>query len=254
MPRSAAPRVVAARGGGGFNVVLLVLGALVVIAFATAAYLFASKMQQQQQHISGPPLYPAATSWRSSFLLPSQQWNLFGRTSPTTPPLQDHLDRLVPNPLADAALAPNGLARLRAEAGMLLGGGYYDGPSAHAVRSILPTSVRPPHDKTYKQIGTIVRQRADGGDITNSDTDLLPLMGQWLHGDKWRYFAVTGSGTKLPVQRAAAAADGCGARRKGSSCTSEYGCGELYNDDVLAVSGFKDTFVANLWQNGTFYN
>lgn len=210
--------------------------------------------------------------------MPSQEWNARGRTAPTTPPLQDNLDRLVADPVADAALAPNGLARLRALDAMGGGGGFaglgggggggfagLGGGSLlrqYPLSTVAPTHVRPPIDRTYRRVGTITRRRGDGQDVADANLDILPLMGQWLHGDKWRYFTVTGGvGGQLPVERALPSAGGgcstCPSRRRllggGAACTSEYGCGELYTDDLLTVPGFKDQFVVNIHDNGTHY-
>lgn len=168
------------------------------------------------------------------------------------PPLQDNLDRLIPNPAADVLLAPTGLARLRAQGGSAAGG-------------ILPTSVRPPIDKTYHQVGVITRQRGDGQDTSNADLDILPLMGQWLHGERWRYFTSTGGaagGVRLPVQRDTGAPPcdtpacaGLARARSGGNrnCTGEYGCTELNDRDLLVVPGFKDKFQLQMYENGTLY-
>ena len=126
---------------------------------------------------------------------------------------------------------------------------------------LLPISVRPPIDKHYKQVGVLVRSRTDGTDVSNADLDILPLMGQWLHGSTYRYFTQTGGvGNKLPVERAADCPTGqCGSSgalgslRRGR-CTSEYGCGELYSNDVVKVPGFQDSFTANIYDNGTFFS
>lgn len=189
----------------------------------------------------------SASSSSSYFWLPRQ----VGVPS-AQPPLQDNLDRLIPNPAADVLFAPTGLARLRAQGGAAGGG-------------ILPTSVRPPIDKTYRQVGVITRQRGDGQDTSNADLDILPLMGQWLHGEKWRYFASTGGaagGVRLPVQRDTGAPPcdtpacaGLARARSGGNrnCTGEYGCTELNDRDLLVVPGFKDKFQLQMYENGTFY-
>ena len=115
---------------------------------------------------------------------------------------------------------------------------------------LLPLSVRAPKDAHYRQVGVLSRVRGDGRDVTNSDLDLLPLMGQWLRNDRWRYFTRTGGiGNLLPVERR----DGCGGncgdlgrlrcgdRRR--NCTSEQGCTELEDGDAVVVPGFHDAFV-----------
>ena len=49
--------------------------------------------------------------------------------------------------------------------------------------------------------------------------------------------------TKLPVSV------------KGRSCTSDIGCDEIYNGDVIYVEGYKDTFHATIYENAGFsYN
>lgn len=175
--------------------------------------------------------------------------------SSTTPPLQDHLDRFLGPSTADVVHAPNTLARLRAESALF--GGFGGGGGG----ALLPISVRPPIDKHYKQVGVLVRNRADGSDVSNADLDILPLMGQLLHGGtgKHRYFAKShGVGTNLPVVRAAECptgqcGNGIGASRRGK-CTSEYGCDELYSDDLVKVPGFQDAFKVNIFDNGTFFS
>ena len=38
----------------------------------------------------------------------------------------------------------------------------------------------------------------------------------------------------------------------GKSCTGEYGCNEIFNNDTVYVEGFKDVFVATVYENNTF--
>lgn len=221
----------------------VLLGALAALVVLFAIFFFSSIHESSSTSSSSSGNY---------FWLPRQ-----AGVPAAQPPLQDNLDRLIPNPAADVLFAPTGLARLRAQGGSAAGG-------------ILPTSVRPPIDKTYRQVGVITRQRGDGKDTSNADLDILPLMGQWLHGDLWRYYTMTGggaggTGVRLPVQRdtgsssapcdtpacAGLARARGGARR---SCMGEHGCKELYADDELAVTGIKDRYVVSMWDNGTFYS
>jgi len=74
---------------------------------------------------------------------------------------------------------------------------------------------------------------------------ILPLMGRkHLSGrDKWQYYTISGSGnlnTKLPVSL------------NGKSCTSEYGCDSIYNNDMVYVEGYNDTFSVTMYENGQF--
>ena len=92
-------------------------------------------------------------------------------------------------------------------------------------------------DTEYRQIGI----------LTRNNNEILPLMGKrkMTSRYKWQYYTVAGGGngnlqTKLPVSI------------KGKSCTGEYGCDEIYNNDNVYVEGFKDVFVATIYENNTF--
>jgi hypothetical protein len=99
-----------------------------------------------------------------------------------------------------------------------------------------------PYDPAYKQIGILTRKQSSTG-----NNEILPLMGrrQLTSRDKWQYYTVAGGGngnlqTKLPVSV------------KGKSCTGEYGCDEIYNNDTVFVEGYKDIFVATVYENNTY--
>lgn len=92
-------------------------------------------------------------------------------------------------------------------------------------------------DTEYRQIGI----------LTRNNNEILPLMGRRKVTSryKWQYYTVAGGGngnlqTKLPVSI------------KGKSCTGEYGCDEIYNNDNVYVEGFKDVFVATIYENNTY--
>ena len=90
----------------------------------------------------------------------------------------------------------------------------------------------------YSQIGILTR--------TNGRDDMiLPLMGRRNYNgrDKWQYYTLSNTGninTKLPVSS------------NGRSCTSDMGCDEINNNDVVYVEGYKDTFIATVYESGTF--
>lgn len=91
----------------------------------------------------------------------------------------------------------------------------------------------------YQQVGILTRTNRGADDM------ILPLMGrQVLSGrDKWQYYTISNTGnlnTKLPVSL------------NGKSCTSEYGCDNINNGDVVYVEGYKDTFVATVYENNLF--
>jgi hypothetical protein len=84
------------------------------------------------------------------------------------------------------------------------------------------------------------------GILTGKNRELiLPLMGRQLTTGnyKWQYYTMTTTGnmnTKLPISM------------NGKSCTSEYGCDNLSNGDVVYAEGYSDTFRVTLYENATF--
>jgi hypothetical protein len=93
----------------------------------------------------------------------------------------------------------------------------------------------------YSQIGILTRKNSN-------DDIILPLFGRLSCGrrDKWQYYTISNTGNlnaKLPVTF------------NGKNCTSELGCMELNNGDNVYVEGYKDTFVATVYETGAFaYN
>ena len=87
----------------------------------------------------------------------------------------------------------------------------------------------------YTQTGILTRD--------NSDDLILPLMGRRSSNgrDKYQYYTMTNNAgnihTKLPISV------------KGKSCTSDLGCDEIFNGDVVYVEGYKDTFRATIYEN-----
>ena len=119
--------------------------------------------------------------------------------------------------------------------------GLFYPPDSGDIRGI-PVNVRtrgPRGPATgYQQIGILTRTAG------NSDM-ILPLMGRRIMTgrDKWQYYTISNSGnlnTKLPISV------------NGKSCTSEYGCNDINNGDVVYVEGYKDTFVATVYENNLF--
>jgi hypothetical protein len=97
------------------------------------------------------------------------------------------------------------------------------------------------YDSQYQQIGILTRKQQNS--YSNSP-EILPLMGrrQLTSRDKWQYYTISNDHikTKLPVSV------------KGKSCTNEYGCDEIYNNDTVYVEGFKDIFIATIYENNNF--
>ena len=139
-------------------------------------------------------------------------------------------DTIRPDPMSDPYNPP------------LRNDGYYFPRDSADVRGI-PINIKTRGTgMDYTQIGILTRQNvrnAHNGEM------ILPLMGRRLMNgrDKWQYYTISNTGnmnTKLPVSL------------KGKSCTGEYGCDEINNNDTVYVEGYNDTFVATVYENSTF--
>jgi len=87
----------------------------------------------------------------------------------------------------------------------------------------------------YSQVGILTRNGK--GDL------ILPLMGRRASNGKKQYYTMSNSGNinnKLPLSV------------NGKSCTSELGCEEISDGDVVYVEGYNDTFRATIYENGLF--
>jgi hypothetical protein len=111
-------------------------------------------------------------------------------------------------------------------------------------RSIPIAIATQPFDLEYKQIGILKNSDSDTNDIKK---EILPLMGRrkMTSRYKWQYYTIIGGGNgnlqmKLPV------------KVNGKSCTNEYGCDEISTNDRVYVEGYKDVFVATVYENNTF--
>ena len=94
--------------------------------------------------------------------------------------------------------------------------------------------------ENYSPVGILTRQgNRQGGDM------VLPLMGRRsITGrSQYQYYTMMPSGslnTKLPVSV------------NGKSCTSDNGCNEISNGDLVYVDGLNDTFRATIYETGAF--
>ena len=122
---------------------------------------------------------------------------------------------------------------------------YFRGDSSD-IRGVPPPIQVPVNIETrglntqYSQMGILTK--TTGG---ARDDLILPLMGRrHMSGrDKWQYYTISNSGnlnTKLPVSV------------NGKSCTSEYGCNEIMNGDMVYVEGYGNTFKATVYENNMF--
>jgi hypothetical protein len=90
-------------------------------------------------------------------------------------------------------------------------------------------------DSEYRQIGILTR--------TNGDETILPLMGRPLIAkrDNWQFYTINdkNNSIKLPIIH------------KNKRCTSEYGCDNLYEGDIVKVQGYNDSFKVTVYDNNT---
>ena len=96
-------------------------------------------------------------------------------------------------------------------------------------------------NSTYQQVGILTRTSSS----MMKDEMILPLMGRRLmtSRDKWQYYTMSNTGninTKLPVSV------------NGKSCTNEYGCDSINNNDMVYVEGYGDVFRATIYENCMF--
>jgi hypothetical protein len=91
----------------------------------------------------------------------------------------------------------------------------------------------------YQQIGILTQNKNNG-----LDNLILPLMGRRTQAgrDKWQFYSTSNTGhlsSKLPISI------------NGKSCTSEYGCDDIYNGDTVYVEGYNDIFNVTKYENDT---
>jgi hypothetical protein len=89
------------------------------------------------------------------------------------------------------------------------------------------------YDTNYSQMGILTR--------INGDETILPLVGRPLHANrgKWQYYCMSDkfNSIRLPISK------------NGKSCTSEYGCNDLFNGDTVYVEGYQDAFKVTIYEN-----
>lgn len=90
-------------------------------------------------------------------------------------------------------------------------------------------------DTNYRQLGILT--------ATNTKGKILPLMGRpiFTNRDKWQYYTMSDqhNSVKLPVSR------------NGKSCTNEYGCDRLYNNDTVYIEGVNEAYRVTMYDNDT---
>lgn len=70
----------------------------------------------------------------------------------------------------------------------------------------------------------------------------IPLFGKQCtrNRNNWNYYTITENNLKLPILH------------KKKSCTSEYGCDELYNNDSVYVDGVNGVYNVSIYENNMF--
>ena len=91
-------------------------------------------------------------------------------------------------------------------------------------------------DTSYRQLGILAPSNGSSKD------NIIPLMGRPLftNRDKWQYYTISNTGslnTKLPITF------------EGRSCTSENGCNNINNGDIVYVKGYNDKFRATIYES-----
>jgi hypothetical protein len=90
----------------------------------------------------------------------------------------------------------------------------------------------------YRQLGILIPE--------NDNYNSLALLGRPLYRNrtKWQYYTINDkrNSLKLPIYY------------KKRNCTNEYGCDELYTNDVVLVEGINTLFKVSLYENETFWN
>jgi len=90
-------------------------------------------------------------------------------------------------------------------------------------------------ETSFSQMGLLTRQ--------NGTETILPLMGKQVlsNRDKWQFYTMSdkNNSIRLPITF------------NGKSCTSEYGCDNLYNGDTVYVEGYNDAFQITMYENNS---
>jgi hypothetical protein len=86
-------------------------------------------------------------------------------------------------------------------------------------------------DTAYRQVGILTP--------VNGPNKILSLMGRPLYTnrDKWQFYTMAENNIKLPLTK------------NGRSCTSEYGCDNVYTNETLYVEGYKEPYKVTMYEN-----
>lgn len=93
--------------------------------------------------------------------------------------------------------------------------------------------------ESFRQIGILTKQNDV---INNGNPIIIPLMGKrsLQNSNRWKYYTIHNeSHSQLPISKGS------------SSCIKEQGCDEIYNGDQVYVEGFKELFIATIYDTPT---
>ena len=94
-------------------------------------------------------------------------------------------------------------------------------------------------DTNYQQVGILTPVKSNNEETPTNK--ILALMGRpvFTNRDKWQFYTMTKNNIKLPIIN----------NRK--SCTSEYGCDNIFTGDHVFVEGYNDAFRATIYDTDT---
>jgi hypothetical protein len=80
--------------------------------------------------------------------------------------------------------------------------------------------------------------RVEGGDDKESN-QVIPLHGRqtYARSSRWNYYTVLDSGVQIPIMM------------DDKNCTSELGCEELFDDDVIEIPDLGASYTLRLYES-----
>lgn len=95
----------------------------------------------------------------------------------------------------------------------------------------------------YQQIGMLYRDEVSDQDKqigNNSETNILPLFGKPMYSNssKWTYYTSSDkfNNVKIPINY------------KGRDCTDDYGCDEIYDQDLINIPAYNGNFKVKIYK------
>jgi hypothetical protein len=199
-------------GGGGINIEQLYILFLVIVILILFGYIYIKHLHHDHSHYQQQP----------SNIVIKEQHSFHNNNV-------DNTLRPVPLPLMGDVLLNPYQPPLRDD--RYFPGAFGMATTMPGIATVMPINVPTQSINTsYRQVGI----------LTRGDT-ILPLMGKPLftNRDKWNFYTMNDKNNmiKLPLSN------------KGKSCTSEFGCDNIYNGDSVYVEGYKHSFKATVYDN-----